>query len=147
MIVGVVVWLVYSIIALSEISDKSVRNDYCGSLLWRYLLTTTILVGLSHLNAKQYTEKKDQIQQVICNGVCLLSLYIGLATWGTYELWGRQCDNSLDELSIYTMSYIITVYEWIISGIIVLGMVIFCVNSCCCSKKQLTNNDENYLGV
>ena len=108
-------------------------------------MTTTILVGLSHLNAKQYTEKKDSIVVVLCSGVCLLFIYLGLATWGTYELWGRQCDNPLDELSIYTMSYIITVYEWVISGIIILAIIVFCVDSCCSFKKSLNDNEEDYV--
>ena len=33
--VSLLVWLVFSIVALTEVSDSTVREEYCGSLLWR----------------------------------------------------------------------------------------------------------------
>ncbi len=122
--VSLLVWLVFSIVALTEVSDSTVREEYCGSLLWRYLLTMCIVLFLSHGSAAKNSNQSDEgFAAVLCSAVCGVLLHIGLATWGTYELWGRTCDNSLEDLSIYTVSLIITVYQWVLCGIVILVML------------------------
>ena len=34
-----IAWLVFSIIGMTEVSDQTLREEHCGSLLWRYVLT------------------------------------------------------------------------------------------------------------
>ena len=141
--VALLVWLVFSIIALTKISDATVREDYCGSLLWRYLLTMCIIMFLSHSSAAKNSSTSEESSSVyICSLLCTCLLHLGLAIWGSYELWGRTCDKSIENLSIYTMSYIITVYQFVASGIVVLVMLGSCVYMTCIhvTEPVKTNN-------
>ena len=145
--VSLLVWLVYSIIALTEISDTTVREDYCGSLLWRYLLIMCVILTLSHISAsKNSSTSEESSSTVICSLICTCLLHLGLAIWGSYELWGRTCDKSLENLSIYTMSYIITVYQFVASGIVVLVMIGSCVYMTCIhATEPVKTNSLAYM--
>ena len=145
--VSLLVWLVFSIVALTEISDTTVREDYCGSLLWRYLLTMCIILTLSHISAsKNSTPSEESASTAICSLICTCLLHLGLAIWGSYELWGRTCDKSLENLSIYTMSYIITVYQFVASGIVVLVMIGSCVYMTCIhATEPVKTNSLAYM--
>ena len=119
LIVGYIVWLVYSIIALTEVSDSTIHKN-CGSLLWRYVLTMCIMLGTSHYSA---TPNKDNTDKTSLHAlVIVLLIFSGMASWGSYELWGRDCSYDLRDYKIYTMAYIVVVYQWTIVGICSLAL-------------------------
>ena len=47
-----IAWLVFSIIGMTEVSDQTLRENHCGSLLWRYVLTMAILTWVQIGSAK-----------------------------------------------------------------------------------------------
>ena len=109
---GYMVWLVYSIIALSEVSDATIRSHH-GSLLWRYLLVVCIYpVVMTRTHARWGDE------EYACTNAMAHLVNIGMASWGSYELGGRTGSDDLDEYAIYTTSTIMVVYQWAIVGVI-----------------------------
>jgi len=134
LIVGYVVWLVYSIIALTEVSDSTVRTN-CGSLLWRYVLTVCIMIVTSFKlvnSSKDSTDKGDHALGICCVLSLTFIVFSGLASWGSYELWGRDCSDDLRDYKIYTMGYIAVVYQWSIAGICFLMLCGLCFRAMLC---------------
>lgn len=143
LLVGYIVWLVYSIVGLTEVSDKTIR-EHCGSLLWRYVLVMCILILFTH-NVK--SSKKDENEESLCNYVINYLITIAMSIWGAYELWGREsCINSLEKYTIYTTAYIITVYQFVVIGIVPIAFIVSIINTN--DKPEKSNSDSpSNIGV
>ena len=142
--VGYIVWLVYSIIGMTEISDETLRTDHCGSLLWRYCLTMAIMTWFQVASSKPNQNDSDDVCAKLCGLFITYLTAIGLASWGSYELWGRSCSSTLTNYTIYTTSYIMVVYQWVMVGLlsIIFGtMLIWSCCSCPCSNETATTPD------
>ena len=117
-----ITWIVYAIIGLSQVSDATIRDNYNGSLLWRYVLVMTIFICLQ---ASQANNKSEKNEAPICSLILNFLLMVGFASWGSYEIWGRNYKNSLTDYLIYKCSHAMVIYQWALSVLILL--VIFVV--------------------
>lgn len=148
-----VTWLVYSIIGLSKVSDSTIRDNYNGSLLWRYVLVMTIFVCLQLTQAQKSgsNSKDNDLASKMCSLLINLLLILGLASWGTYEIWGRSYDESLTNYLIYECAHAMVIYQWTLSGLII-GIMIafqigFCLKSNKPSNKSLSVNTQSKSNV
>ena len=131
-----ITWLVFSIIGMTEVSDETMREDHCGSLLWRYVLTMAILTWVQVGTAKPAKSDADgDLCGKLCGIVFVYLLAIGMASWGSYELWGRSCSDDLKEYTIYTCAYSMVVYQWIIVGLLTIGALTLSIMSCMSSGE------------
>lgn len=131
-----ITWLVFAIIGMTEVSDETMREDHCGSLLWRYVLTMAILTWVQVGSAKPSQSDGDgDLCAKLCGIVFTYLLAIGMASWGSYELWGRSCSDDLKEYTIYTCAYSMVVYQWIIVGLLTIGALTLSIMSCMSSTE------------
>ena len=132
-VVGYIVWAVYAIIGLNEVSDETLVTENCGSLLWRYNLTMIILTFIQMVSSKPKDNEESTIAQ-LSGLLCSYFLGVGLATWGTYEIFERPCNNSITHYTLYTTGYIMVVTQWLFVGTItVLG---FLTSLYCCLSSH-----------
>ena len=124
-----VAWLVFTIIGLTEVSDSTIRDDYDGSLLWRYDLVLCIYPIIMHKSLVNQSNDENKSGN-FCVNVINYFVNIGLASWGTYELWYRSNDSELTEYLIYTTAYIMVIYQWVICA---LCTTVF---GCLCIKQR-----------
>ena len=142
-----IAWLVFSIIGMTEVSDQTLRENHCGSLLWRYVLTMAILTWVQIGSAKP---SKNDADGDLCGKLCgiLFSylLAIGMASWGSYELWGRSCSDELKEYTLYPCAYSMVVYQWIIVGLITVAGLCLTVTGCLSREStKVPVNESNEL--
>ena len=82
------VYLVYSIIALAEVSHVSIKDDCASSNIWIFLLLSLILGLMNHnQNLKQIADDNQQWGKLVCVNFAQLVF----TSWGAYELWGVNC--------------------------------------------------------
>tara|TARA_Y100000389_G_scaffold205125_1_gene263616 strand:- start:17343 stop:17861 length:519 start_codon:yes stop_codon:yes gene_type:complete len=141
--IGIIVWIVYAIIGLTEVSDKTIRN-HCGSLLWRYVVTMIVIIFIqikshtNHNNEKTETENKINLCYILFSWLQC----VAFGSWGTYEIWGRNCTNELSKYLIYKMAYIIVYFEWVYASIILICTIVMCISLVSIGSqknKELTN--------
>ena len=142
-----IAWLVFSIIGMTEVSDETLRENHCGSLLWRYVLTMAILTWVQIGSAKP---SKNDADGDLCGKLCgiLFSylLAIGMASWGSYELWGRSCSDDLQQYTLYPCAYSMVVYQWIIVGLITIAGLCLAVTGCLSTEStKVPVNESNEL--
>ena len=58
-----------------------------------------------------------------------------MASWGSYELWGRSCSDDLKQYTIYTCAYSMVVYQWIIVGLLTIAALALSIMSCMSSGE------------
>ena len=144
-----ITWLVFSIIGMTEVSDQTLREDHCGSLLWRYVLTMAIMTWIQVASSKPKSDSDNSVTEAFCGLICTMLLAIGMASWGSYELWGRECSEDLKHYTLYTCAYTMVVYQWVIVGLIMLGSIYLTFMGCgCCGTQQeeviVENNELSY---
>ena len=140
-----ITWLVFSIIGMTEVSDQTLREDHCGSLLWRYVLTMAIMTWIQVGSAKPKSDSDNGPLALCCGLGCTALLSISMASWGSYELWGRECSADLKQYTLYTCAYTMVVYQWIITGLITLVTLYVVCMGCCGTQPQEVVIDTNEL--
>jgi hypothetical protein len=78
------------------------------------------MLGTSHYSARPKNNSTKHTEGIYGALFILIILLGGLASWGSYELWGRECSNDLRDYKIYTMAYIMVVYQWVVVGLCVI---------------------------
>ena len=144
-----ITWLVFSIIGMTEVSDQTLREDHCGSLLWRYVLTMAIMTWIQVASSKPKSDSDNSVTEAFCGLICTMLLAIGMASWGSYELWGRECSEDLKHYTLYTCAYTMVVYQWVIVGLIMICSIYLTFMGCgCCGTQQeeviVENNELSY---
>ncbi len=138
--IGTIVWIVYAIIGLAEVSDKTIRS-HCGSLLWRYVLTMIVIICIQIKTQTKHSEENDK-KINFCYILFTLLQCLIFGSWGTYEIWGRNCTNELSKYLIYKMAYIIVYFQWLNAIILLICSIVMCVSVVSKgsqTKKELTN--------
>lgn len=141
-----ITWLVFSIIGMTEVSDQTLREDHCGSLLWRYVLTMAILTWIQVGSAKPNSDSDNSASALCCGLSCTCLMAIGMASWGSYELWGRECSADLKQYTLYTCAYTMVVYQWVIVGLIMIGSIYLSYVGCCGTQQEviIESNELSY---
>ena len=140
-----ITWLVFSIIGMTEVSDQTLREDHCGSLLWRYVLTMAIITWIQVGSAKPKSDSDNGLMAACCGLGCTMLLAIGMASWGSYELWGRECSEDLKQYTLYTCAYTMVVYQWVIVGLVMIGCIYLIFMGCCATQEEVIIKDTNEL--
>ena len=84
----------------------------------------------------------------MCSLLINLLLILGLASWGTYEIWGRSYDESLTNYLIYECAHAMVIYQWTLSGLIIGIMIAFQIGFCLKSNKpSLSVNTQSKSNV
>ena len=142
-----ITWLVFSIIGMTEVSDQTLREEHCGSLLWRYVLTMAIMTWIQVVSSKPKSDSDNSVEAAFCGLICTMLLAIGMASWGSYELWGRECSEDLKHYTLYTCSYTMVVYQWVIVGLIMICSIYLTFIGCCGTQQEevmIENNELSY---
>lgn len=140
-----IAWLVFSIIGMTEVSDQTLREEHCGSLLWRYVLTMAIITWIQVASAKPKSDSDNSVVAACCGLTCTMLLAISMASWGSYEVWGRECSEDLKQYTLYTCAYTMVVYQWVIVGLIMIGSAYLTILGCCGSTPEEIVIDSNEL--
>ena len=141
-----ITWLVFSIIGMTEVSDQTLREDHCGSLLWRYVLTMAIMTWIQIGSAKSNKSDSDNNAVAACCGLgCAIVLVIAMACWGSYELWGRECSEDLKQYTLYTCAYTMVVYQWVIVGLFMIFGISLTLMGCCGTHQEEVIVENNEL--
>ena len=127
-------WLVFAIIALAE---DGAEKTSCG-LLWDYVLTVTIFQGLSLLKHLVWGPSEGEISKPL-NMVLIFLSTIGFTLWGTYEIWGRDCDHPANML--YDVAVAVVIYQWVLLGLLSLAVCMLVVMLVLTDDNELTEND------
>jgi hypothetical protein len=115
------VYFGYSIIALANISNTSIKDDCASSNIWIFLLLSIILGLMNHSQSfKQFGSDKQEWGKLVCINLAQL----GFTSWGAYELWGIDCVDTSN--LVYEMAEIYVIASYTISG---LALMIACVFS------------------
>ena len=143
-----ITWLVFSIIGMTEVSDQTLREDHCGSLLWRYVLTMAIMTWIQVGSAKSKSDSDNNLVTACCGLGCAIVLAIAMASWGSYELWGRECSYDLKQYTLYTCAYTMVVYQWVIVGLFMIISIYLTLMGCCGTYQEeviVENNEISYI--
>ena len=127
-----IVWVVYAIIGLTQVSDEIIRTEHCGSLLWRYVLTMIIVTLLQVVASKPREDAQEDrgILEQSCGLICGVFVGLAFSCWGAYEVWGRSCADTLTQYTLYKCALAIVVAQWVflsvfflvsLAGLILLG--------------------------
>ena len=124
--------VVFSIIGLTEISDQTIRKEHCGSLLWRYVLTMIILLLIQSGSSLQIKNDDDSSNSfsLLFSLIFTYILSIIMVSWGSYELWGRDCSASLTKYTLYVCAYNVVILQFFILAVITIGTIIYLFLSC-----------------
>tara|TARA_B100001287_G_C22533923_1_gene458743 strand:- start:75 stop:758 length:684 start_codon:yes stop_codon:yes gene_type:complete len=89
-----IVYDIYCIIALANVSDKTVRNRCEGSILWRYVLASILVpVAVGFLSNNKSDDKDNKLAGHLC---CLgIGLFI-LSIFGGIELFENSCTKEFE---------------------------------------------------
>lgn len=112
-------YVVFSIIALCDLSYKQQKDICKKSNAWIYILLNlisgVIIFGIT--KNKKDTNKKDNL---LVSYIILIAMMI----WGCYELFGINCVSKLDNTLLYIMLQI-NVYLRIITNLIVIASIFY----------------------
>ena len=140
---GMVVWEIFTIMALVNNSDAEIKAICGGSNLWGALLATCIIVGLNLLVHNKPRSNDDPNK----SGATASCLTLGIFIWLCVELFNDCAISNLRNNQLHILGYI---YFWIIIGIISLmflvlicGGCIFCVAAV--SEEKTNNTTENVV--
>ena len=115
------VYVVYSIIALANVSNMSIKDECASSNIWIFLLLSLILGLMNHSQSfKQFGSENQEWGKLVCVNLAQL----GFTSWGAYELWGVGCVDTSN--LVYEMAEIYVIASYSISGI---STMISCVFS------------------
>lgn len=142
--VAYIVWLVYAILGMTEVSDKTLTTDHCGSLLWRYVLTM-IIMTLIQMRASKPNSDDDNMGATVCSLMFTYVTALGLAIWGAYEIWGRTCTDDLKQYTLYTCAYTMVVYQCVVIGLLTIVVLVFCTGLFASSNESVEVKNDNKL--
>lgn len=134
-----ITYLVYGIIILSD--DKDISDNCTGSHLWAYVLTNLILMFLvkskivNNILNKNSNKNNDNCV-FICSYICCMLIDLGLAIWGSIELYVIPNNNKiitsseyiacmdLKNSNIWTFGFVTMILQYISVGIILIIITI-----------------------
>jgi hypothetical protein len=120
---GMVVWEIFTIMALVNNSDAEIKAICGGSNLWGALLATCIIVGLNLLVHNKPRSNDDPNK----SGATASCLALGIFIWLCVELFNDCAISKLRNNNIHILGYI---YFWIIIAIISLMFLVLICGGC-----------------
>lgn len=117
---GIIVYMVFCIIALCSVSMRTTQNHCEESNMWVWLL----VVVINHITSGSTNSSSKEKNP--CVAVCSFIIFIGLLGWGTYEMWGVSCADDLSNYLIYKMSFATLIITYSLLGAFMIGGVIVC---------------------
>jgi uncharacterized integral membrane protein len=96
--VALVIWLVFAIMAVSNVSNAEVKDVCGGSSLWPCVVTWITVIGLSLLSSKS-AAKEDRNTTSLCVSAMV---QLGLLAWLGYELYNECAVTHLSSWELYT---------------------------------------------
>ena len=114
--------VVYSIMALADISNTSIQDNCDSSNIWIFLLLTLILGSSSHVRTMKLLVEDNRKS---CLVICSILIQLSFASWGAYEVWGVDCVNT--SISVFTMSRIYVIFSYVMSALISVLTCIFII--------------------
>ena len=121
-------YVVFSIIALCDLSYKQQKDICKKSNAWIYILLNlisgVIIFGIT--KNKKDNNKKDNL---LVSYIILIAMMI----WGCYELFGINCVSKLNNTLLYIMLQI-NIYLRIITNLIVIASI--------CYYKRISDDDN-----
>ena len=113
-------YLVFSIMALADISNTAIQDNCDSSNIWIFLLLTLILGLTNHShNFKNVVDNKGKWCKIVCSSI----LQLAFTSWGAYEVWGVDCVDT--SISIYKMTKIYVITSFSISGLLLYGSLLY----------------------
>ena len=144
-----IVYDIYCIIALANVSDKTVRKRCEGSILWRYVLASILVpVAVGFLSNNKSDEKNNKLAGHLC---CLgIGLFI-LSIFGGIELFENSCTKEFEGNSnlehLEHMALISFGIQVALSSLMFISACVFCGCSIYAisetTKLPVTNQDIN----
>lgn len=136
--VGYVVWVVYAIIGLTQVSDEIIRTEHCGSLLWRYVLTMIIMTLLQVMVAKPREDAQEDrgVLEQFCGLICGVFVGLAFSCWGAYEVWGRPCADTLTEYTLYKCALAMVVAQWVFLSLFFIASIVGLILLGCSPKEE-----------
>ena len=117
-----IAYIVYSIIALADISHRSIKDECSSSNIWIFLILTLILGLTNHMqNCKQFSDDTQKWGKIVCGSI----IQLAFTSWGAWELWGVDCVDTSN--SVYDMAEIYVIASYIISGLVLTVSLVFSV--------------------
>ena len=122
---GYIVWLIFAIKAISNTSNRDIKNECKNSDLWPLMMTIIVVSSCSILGLLLNNNKDDDKSSENTVSACIKScLQIGLLIWCGIEL-NASCvkDNLQDEMITILLNY------WFYFGCVSSGLLV--VMGCC----------------
>ena len=141
--IGMVVWEIFTIIALVNNSDAEIKAVCGGSNLWGALLATCIIVGLNLLIQNKPRSNDDPNK----SGATASCLGLGIFIWLCVELFNDCAMSNLRNNDLHILGYI---YFWLVIAMLsLLFLVLMCGGCYFCvaavSEEKNNNNTENVV--
>ena len=106
--IGYIVWLGFAIKAISNTSNKDIKNKCSESDIWPLMLVIIIVSGASILtslnrNGKNKEEDEESSMNDIVSTVFKFCFQLALLIWTGFELNANCAKNNLDDENIYIL--------------------------------------------
>jgi hypothetical protein len=116
-----VAYYVFSIMGLVQDSHDSIQDTCNKSNLWPFLLTV-LVINLGGAKASSSGNKDTGAD--ICNMFLGIIILISMCTWGSLEFWNECVQDKLSDTLIFLMVKITIITQYIVIGILVIGILI-----------------------
>ena len=122
--VALVIWLVFAIMAVSNVTNAEVKDVCGGSSLWPCVVTWIVIVGLSLLTSKS-AAKEDRNKASLCVSAMV---QLGLLAWLGYELYNECAVTHLSGWELYRAAQPLFIgYCCVLSLLALAGCCLLCV--------------------
>ena len=124
--IGVLAWVVVSIILLAQTPARIVTEKCSGSLLWECLCTMVVLSGCSLLGSMKKSEEGEENNP--CTQLILALGSFGVIIWAGIELFAPCVyDHFAWSLGIWEALFAIFIVDCFLFAVIVIGLCCLCI--------------------
>ena len=129
-------YYVFSIMSLTEISNKTVQNRCSNSNLWSYLLTVLIINIVVLDRAKKGTKDNDTGGTIIGSIISFI-IMVSLCAWGSIEFWNSCVQDKLSNTLLFKMVEVTIYLQYSVIAIIIIIIIKLCGNISSDVKKTV----------
>ena len=124
-----IAWLIFSIKALTNTSNREIKDKCEKSDIWALMLTLIIVSGIYILSAIINNDKNNEITNKNSTIFINSCLQIALTVWTGIEINSNCAKNNLNDKTIYML-----LTQWFYYGCVSIGLMFVC-GSCLICKK------------
>ena len=129
-------YYVYSIMSLTEISNKTVQNRCSNSNLWSYLLTV-LIINIVVLDRTKKGTKDNDAGETIIGSIISFIIMVSLCSWGSIEFWNTCVQDKLSNTLLFKMVEVTIYLQYSIIAIIIIIIIKVCRNISSDVKKTV----------